>query len=54
MRHVRCVSCEVPSTAQFESILQLVGLFNALLSLYVNFATTFGIPIPDKGDSATR
>jgi len=48
MRHVRSISKRSPMPAQFESILQLVGLVNAILSLYVNVANTFGIPVPQK------
>jgi hypothetical protein len=39
-----------PGPAQFESLLQLVGLLQALLGLFSNVANTFGIPIPQKGD----
>jgi len=46
MRHIRSISWQRPAKAQFESILQLVGLVNTLLSLYVNVANTFGIPVP--------
>ena len=48
MKHITTISHQVPIQAQLESILQLVGLAQALLALFTNFMNTFGIPIPQK------
>lgn len=51
MRHViPLTQVRAPEQAQFESILQLVGLLQSLLSLFTNIANTFGISIPQKGE----
>jgi hypothetical protein len=48
MRHIRTLSSNRPAPAQFESVLQLVGLFNAILALYTNISQVFGLPVPQK------
>ncbi len=52
MKHLRLVS-QPPAVAQFESILQFIGVVQAMLSLYQNIAAMFGITVPQKGSSAT-
>jgi hypothetical protein len=53
VKHIRSISASIPAQAQFESILQLVGLAQSLLALFTNIMDTFGIPIPQKDPSAT-
>jgi hypothetical protein len=53
VKHIRIISSHIPVPAQFESILQLVGLAQALLSLFTYFMNTFGIPIPQKNTERT-
>ena len=42
MTHVRVISRGGPSKAQFEPILQFVGLLNAVMVLIANVMETFG------------
>jgi hypothetical protein len=56
MRHVRPVSCQRPAFAQFEPVIQLIGVANAILGLFNDFLDLlrrFGYTIPQKlaGDS---
>ncbi len=53
MKHIKATSACILPRAQFESILQLVGLAQALLALYTSISTTFGIPIPHKNTEET-
>jgi len=53
VKHVKATSTCILPRAQFESILQLVGLAQALLALYTSVSTTFGIPIPHKNTEET-
>lgn len=48
MSHIRTISCRRPTPGQYESLLQLVGLLNAVLALFVNLCEVFGIPISSK------
>lgn len=48
MKHLRTISRNIPAPAQFESVLQAVGLLQSLLALYEYFSRIFGIPIPQK------
>jgi hypothetical protein len=48
MRHLKAISQNSPARAQFESALQLVGLLQSMLALFVNVANTFWIQIPHK------
>ena len=43
MTHIRTISRCRPEKAQFESLLQFVGLLSAILALFNNFMDTFGI-----------
>jgi len=43
MTHIRTISRCRPEKAQFESILQFVGLLSAIVSLIGNIMDTFGI-----------
>lgn len=43
MTHIRTISRCQPNKAQFEPILQFVGLLNALVALISNVMDTFGI-----------
>jgi hypothetical protein len=48
MKHIRTISRCQPRKAQFESMLQFVGLLSAILALISNFMDTFGISISPK------
>lgn len=48
MRHIKQISTGRPAPAQFESVIQLVGLLQSLLQFYTNVANTFWIEIPHK------
>jgi hypothetical protein len=37
MKHIHALSRQRPAKAQFEPLLQLVGLLSAMLDLYVDF-----------------
>lgn len=50
MKHLRGISRRRPREAQLESLLQLVGLLNSVLSFYVSLANTFGLSIPQKNE----
>lgn len=52
VKHVRRISVSVPVPAQLESILQVIGVAQALLALFNGIMNTFGIPIPQKGGDA--
>lgn len=52
MKHVKRISVSAPVPAQLESILQIIGVAQALLALFNDIMTTFGIPIPQKGGDA--
>jgi hypothetical protein len=43
MTHIRTISSGQPKKAQFESILQFIGVLSAILALFNNFMDTFGI-----------
>jgi len=47
MHHIRAISRR-PAKAQFEPLLQLVGLASALLGLLQQAAALFGFNIPQK------
>jgi len=50
MKHIRPVSNLRPQKAQLTAILQLIGVLDSLLSLYVRLTDIFGIAIPQKGE----
>ena len=43
MKHIRTISRCRPEKAQFESVLQFVGLLNAVVALIANVMSTFGL-----------
>lgn len=49
VKHVRRISVSAPVPAQLESILQIIGVAQALLTLFNSIMNTFGIPVPQKG-----
>lgn len=51
MRHISTLTRKAPAKAQFESLLQLVGLLNSVLAFYQNVSNVFGIAIPQKSES---
>lgn len=48
MHHIRLISQQRVALAQYESLLQLVGLISAILALFTNICDMIGIPIPLK------
>ena len=50
MRHVRPVTIRRPARAQFEPLLQLLGVIQVALNLLVQLSQVFGFEIPQKGD----
>ena len=48
MHHVRLISRQSAALAQYESLLQLVGLISAILALFTSICNVIGIPIPLK------
>jgi len=52
MTHVNLVSRQRPGKAQFEPALQLVGLLSAVLGLFSQFASLFGVNLSNKGQGA--
>jgi hypothetical protein len=48
MKHIRRISRGRVEKAQFESILEFVGLLNGIMSLVSNFMATFGISFSQK------
>lgn len=53
MNHIKTLSVCPPAKAQFESMLQFVGLAQAVLALFTGIMNTFGIPIPQKNPNET-
>lgn len=51
MKHIRVMSRR-PAPAQFESILQLIGVINGLLDLLNRLSETFGANFLNKQDPA--
>jgi len=43
MKHIRTISRCQPEKAQFESVLQFVGLLSAIVALIGNVMSTFGL-----------
>ena len=48
MQHLSRISRGRPVRAQFESVIQVIGIIGSLLALLNNVAATFGIQIPQK------
>lgn len=53
VNHIKTLSVCPPAKAQFESMLQFVGLAQAVLALFTGIMNTFGIPIPQKNPNET-
>lgn len=50
MKHAHPVTKRRPLPAQFEPLLQIVGLASAVLSLIENVARVFGLDLPQKSE----
>lgn len=51
MKHIKTIGMQRPAPAQFESVIQLVGLFNSIVSLLGNIGSVFGVDFSAKGGS---
>ena len=51
MRHINTISRSNPTRAQFEPLLQLAGLFSALLGILQQFGMLFGVDFSEKYDT---
>jgi len=47
MKHARIISRQQPGKAQFEPIVEFVGLLNAIVALISNAMSTFGIELKE-------
>ena len=50
MKHITAISYGKPAMAQFESLLQAVGLANAILALISNIETVLGKDLTPNND----
>jgi len=50
MQHIHRISRGRPVQAQFESVIQIIGIISSLLALLEDLASTLGIQIPQKNE----
>lgn len=52
MKHLASITTRCPAKAQFETVIQFVGLLSSLLVLLEEASRVFGFEIPQKNDDA--
>lgn len=49
MRHMKQITRVKPANDEINTVLTVIGLLTAALTLYTRLAETFGFSIPQKG-----